>query len=450
MTSPTRSPRKLLPWLAGMLSIIPGLGHIYAGRPARGLIVLAALLAQAGTLVAADLPKAVWWLAIIWLWNITDAARLAAGRNSSLTPAIIIFASLNLIAGWHTSEIWPQIRQVDPVMGLANGRNLVGALANPDLLRTFELQDADAYLLTTGGKAKPSAGTQGRQLTIDTSSMKANGMIEARGQGFIPDTPGELFLRSGGIKKLVDFNTDGAGHFRCVFKNPIQIPGEYWIRAEVKRSLPVTQWRASETLTSCADQMLETVFLAFLGTLISVIISLPLSFLAARNLAGQIPAGAIVYSFTRAAFNVLRSVEVLIIAVLMSIVVGIGPLAGVLALAIHGVGALGKLYSEAIESIEHGPIEAVISTGANWLQVVRFGAVPQVIPQFISFTMYRWDINVRMATVIGLVGGGGIGAQLYSYITGLRWEQAATAIWLIAIVVMLMDYASAVIREKVV
>ncbi len=156
----------------------------------------------------------------------------------------------------------------------------------------------------------------------------------------------------------------------------------------------------------------------------------------------------IVYGATRALFTVLRSVEVLIIALIAVVVVGLGPFAGVLALAIHGIGALGKLYSEAIESIDHGPIEAIRSTGASELQVVVFAVVPQVVPQFIAFTLYRWDINVRMATVIGLVGGGGIGQQLYNYMQTYQWRQAATAIWLIAAVVMIMDYASAVIRER--
>jgi phosphonate transport system permease protein len=134
----------------------------------------------------------------------------------------------------------------------------------------------------------------------------------------------------------------------------------------------------------------------------------------------------------------------------MAVVVGIGPFAGVMALVIHSIGALGKLYSEAIESIDSGPIEAVTATGANRLQVVLFAVVPQVIPQFISFTLYRWDINVRMSTIIGFVGGGGIGYLLIQYINLLQWNQAGTVIWLIALVVAAMDHASAVIREKVV
>jgi len=195
--------------------------------------------------------------------------------------------------------------------------------------------------------------------------------------------------------------------------------------------------------------MIETIYLALVGTGLSLIFALPLSFFGARNLMSSTPALRIVYALVRALFTVLRSVEVLIFAVIAVAAVGIGPFAGVLALAIHGIGALGKLYSEAIESIEHGPIEAIRATGANEIQVVAYAVVPQVVPQFIAFTLYRWDINVRMATVIGLVGGGGIGYQLIQYMNLLQWRQAATAIWLIAGVVMVMDYASTVIRERI-
>ncbi len=195
--------------------------------------------------------------------------------------------------------------------------------------------------------------------------------------------------------------------------------------------------------------MLETIYLALIGTALSIVFAIPLSFLGARNLMSGSPLLKTIYGLTRGLFTILRSVEVLIFAVIAVAAVGIGPFAGVIALAIHGIGAVGKLYSEAIESIEHGPIEAVRSTGANELQVVTYAVVPQVVPQFIAFTLYRWDINVRMATVIGLVGGGGIGYQLIQYMNLLQWRQAATAIWLIAGVVMLMDYASAVIRERI-
>ncbi len=206
----------------------------------------------------------------------------------------------------------------------------------------------------------------------------------------------------------------------------------------------------SDAARVSAPKMLETIYMALLGTMISLLFAIPLSFFGARNLMSSSPILKTLYGITRGLFTILRSVEVLIFAVIAVAAVGIGPFAGVIALAIHGVGALGKLYSEAIESIEHGPIEAIRATGANELQVVLYGVVPQIVPQFIAFTLYRWDINVRMATVIGLVGGGGIGYLLVQYMNLLQWPQAATAIWMIAGVVMVMDYASAVIREKVI
>ena len=440
------------PWIASALSVLPGVGQIYAGRWKRGVGLMLTLLAQTLTLKVAGAQAALPWLVVIWLWNMADAWRIAAGRPSSLVVPATVLAALNLIIGAQSSEIGGQLRQLDPATGLAQARNLTAALARPDMLQVYDLQTADADLSVSLSRRRQALAAEqgGPTLLLRVTDKRPGAWVYAIGRGFAPRAAGQLYLRSGGDKKLADFTTGPKGGFTVRFRNPIVIPGNYWIEAEVRRPVPITQWRASRTLQSSAKLMLETIFLAFLGTAISLLISLPLSFLAARNLTSQMPGGWGLYSLTRSAFNILRSVEVLIIAVIMAIIVGIGPLAGVLALAIHGVGALGKLYSEAIESIEHGPIEAVMSTGANWMQVVRFGAVPQVVPQFISFTMYRWDINVRMATVIGLVGGGGIGNLLMSYINSLQWERAATAIWLIAVVVMLMDYASAVIRERVV
>jgi len=114
------------------------------------------------------------------------------------------------------------------------------------------------------------------------------------------------------------------------------------------------------------------------------------------------------------------------------------------------VASLAKLYSEQIESIDPGPIEAITATGASALQVVRYAVVPQIVPPFIAFTIYRWDINVRMSTVIGMVGGGGVGFLLIQFINLLQWQQAATAVWGITIIVAAMDYFSAAVRERVV
>jgi len=163
---------------------------------------------------------------------------------------------------------------------------------------------------------------------------------------------------------------------------------------------------------------------------------------------GQVPTGKLIYFIVRTTLNIVRSIEPLIWALVGVIWIGPGPFSGFIALTIHSVAALGKLYSEAIESINPGPIEALQSTGSNRLQTIMYAVVPQVLPPFISFTIYRWDINVRMSTVIGLVGGGGIGFLLIQWIRQFQYEAAGMAVWLIAITVAVLDYVSAEIRER--
>ena len=161
-----------------------------------------------------------------------------------------------------------------------------------------------------------------------------------------------------------------------------------------------------------------------------------------------LPTGMIIYYITRTLLNGTRSVEPLIMAIVAVIWVGIGPFAGSLALALHTVASLSKLYSEQVESISTGPIEAVRATGANQLQTIIYAVIPQIIPPYISFTMYRWDINVRMSTIIGFVGGGGIGFLLIQNINLLDYRGASVQMLAIAIVVASMDYISSVIRER--
>jgi phosphonate transport system permease protein len=147
-------------------------------------------------------------------------------------------------------------------------------------------------------------------------------------------------------------------------------------------------------------------------------------------------------------FNTLRSIEALVLAIVFVIWVGLGPFAGALALALHTVAANAKLYSEQVESINAGPVEAVRATGATRLQTVVYAVVPQIVPPYISFTMYRWDINVRMSTIIGFVGGGGIGFLLQQNIALLNYRAAAAQMLAIAIVVASMDYLSSRLRER--
>jgi phosphonate ABC transporter permease subunit PhnE len=162
------------------------------------------------------------------------------------------------------------------------------------------------------------------------------------------------------------------------------------------------------------------------------------------------PLGSTLYNISRALLNTIRSIEPLIMGLVFVIWVGIGPFAGVLALTLHSIASLGKLYSEQVENIDEGPIEALDSTGASRLQMIIYAVIPQIIPPYIAFTMYRWDINVRMSTIIGFVGGGGIGLLLQQQINLLRYRDAGVAVLAIAIVVSVLDYASASIRERLI
>ncbi|MGB3346219.1 MAG: phosphonate ABC transporter, permease protein PhnE [Candidatus Humimicrobiia bacterium] len=206
----------------------------------------------------------------------------------------------------------------------------------------------------------------------------------------------------------------------------------------------------SNTFFLVIEKMIETVFLALMATTIAILVAFPISFLAARNLMSVNPISVTIYYIVRTILNVLRSVEPLIMAIIFVVWVGLGPFAGVLALAVHSIAALGKLYSEVVESIDPGPIEAVTSTGANRLQTIVYAVIPQVVPPYLAFTIYRWDINVRMSTIIGFVGGGGLGYLLQQWIRLFMYKEAGAAVWAIVIVVAIMDFASAKAREKMI
>jgi len=190
------------------------------------------------------------------------------------------------------------------------------------------------------------------------------------------------------------------------------------------------------------DDPLKTLWLpAGLGAVIGLALAIKLS------MQDTLPTGLVIYYLARTIFNALRSIEALIMVIVFVVWVGIGPFAGVLALSLHTVAALAKLYSEQVESILPGPIEAVRATGATRLQTIIYAVIPQIIPPYISFTMYRWDINVRMSTIIGFAGGGGIGFLLMQNINLLNYRAASAQMLAIAIVVASMDYVSSKLRE---
>ncbi|MDO8562765.1 MAG: phosphonate ABC transporter, permease protein PhnE [Candidatus Limnocylindria bacterium] len=196
--------------------------------------------------------------------------------------------------------------------------------------------------------------------------------------------------------------------------------------------------------------MLVTILLGVVATAIATVIALPLAFLGARNIMTGHPVTAGVYAVVRVIFTIIRSIDVLIVVIVFSIVFGLGSAAGVFGLAFHNIGVLGKLYSEAIEGIDPGPGEAITATGANRLQVVLTAVLPQIFNPFVSFTIYRLDANVRLAPILGFVGGGGIGQQLFQTINLLQYEKAGLIIFMIIVTVAVMDFGSSQIRKKLV
>lgn len=202
-------------------------------------------------------------------------------------------------------------------------------------------------------------------------------------------------------------------------------------------------------LRESLSDLVVTIFMAVMATLFATIIAIPLSFFAARNLSRGM-AGRFVYTVLRGLMSIFRSIEPIVWAIVFLVWVTSrhASFAGVLALWIHSIADLTKLYAERLESIDEGLIEAITATGAHRLQVLRYGVVPQIVNPYISFTLYRFDINVRMATVVGLVGAGGIGQRLIAYLSGQRYPSAGTVMLLIVIAVWAIDYLSSRLRSK--
>jgi phosphonate transport system permease protein len=210
-------------------------------------------------------------------------------------------------------------------------------------------------------------------------------------------------------------------------------------------------WPPNPTvLQQVASQMLITIEIALIGTFLASLFAIPLSFLAARNLTQSNWFMRTVFALTRTFFNVDRGVDTLILALVFVAAVGLGPFAGILAMAIHSIADLGKLYSEAIENIDKGPLEALESVGASGLNVVRWAVLPQVFPLFLGFTLYRFEINFRVSIVLGLVGAGGIGYFIQEKMASGAYDQMVVAIIAIVIVVNMIDFASSWLRSRLV
>lgn len=204
--------------------------------------------------------------------------------------------------------------------------------------------------------------------------------------------------------------------------------------------LGICQVLPQETLALLATLAVPAVVLGVLAGLLSLRMSPK----------RQMPIGMAIYSVTRTILNVLRAIEPVILGFVLVVWVGIGPFAGVMALILHSIADLGKLFSEQVENIEEGPLEAVTATGANRIQVINFAVVPQIVPHYLAFIFYRWDINVRMSTIIGFVGGGGIGLVLFRSTNLTQYRQASVMVIAIAVVVTVLDTISSRVRKRII
>ena len=193
------------------------------------------------------------------------------------------------------------------------------------------------------------------------------------------------------------------------------------------------------------DALWQTLAIAFLGTTVASVIALPLGFLSARN----VVAGRIVHFLSRRTLDCVRSVDTLIWALIWINVVGLGPFAGALAIASTDLAALAKLMSEAIETAAKGPVEGVLACGGGRLAVIRFGLLPQVLPIFAGQALYYFESNTRSATIIGIVGAGGIGLYLSEMIRVLEWREASFLILMVLIAVAVIDAISSRLRAAI-
>jgi len=191
--------------------------------------------------------------------------------------------------------------------------------------------------------------------------------------------------------------------------------------------------------------MLETIEIAFLGTFIAIVLSIPVGLFSARNLAPNYG----VFLVARTITIFFRAIPEFIIAMILVIAIGFGAIPGVLALGIHTMGFLAKFYAEDIEHVNKGPIEALKSSGASKRQIISFGIIPQIIPSFIANNLYILDRNIRMATMLGIVGAGGIGYELQSSFRMFEYQRVSAIILIIFIAIFIIDNLSSYVRSKI-
>jgi phosphonate transport system permease protein len=223
----------------------------------------------------------------------------------------------------------------------------------------------------------------------------------------------------------------------------LELPGGVW---QVVYKMYFEQGPDLGYLGVSLEHMIQSIEIAWVGTIIGAILSLPIGFIAAKNVSS-----GFVSNVMRQFLNAIRAFPELVLAVAIFIpIAGLGPVAGALAIGIHSIGTLGKLTAEVIEGIDPGPVEAARAAGGRWGQIQRWGVLPQVLPEIIAFWLYRFEINIRAAAVLGVVGAGGIGFIVEQTIRFGRYPRAGTAILVVVIVTILVDIVSGWVRRRII
>lgn len=222
---------------------------------------------------------------------------------------------------------------------------------------------------------------------------------------------------------------------------PLQLVGSLPRIAEFLGRMVPPNWSVWEVV---ARASLETLEIAVLGTFIGLVASFPLGFLAASNLTP-----GWIHHPIKIGLSLVRSVPLILLALLFVVAVGLGPFPGVLAIAFHSVGMLGKFCAEAFENTDPHIVETIQGTGASRAQILRFAILPQIIPQIISFALYRLELNIRDATILGLVGAGGIGYYITLYIRGFQYDKVAALCLIIFAMVLAVDLIAFLLRKRV-
>ncbi|MBU8907414.1 phosphonate ABC transporter, permease protein PhnE [Desertibacillus haloalkaliphilus] len=201
-----------------------------------------------------------------------------------------------------------------------------------------------------------------------------------------------------------------------------------------------------DILPKMIEESLVTLAMAFLGTFFALLIALPISFMAAYNTSRH----PIFYSTTRSSLSVLRSIPEIVFGLVFVVAVGLGPFPAVIAIMLHNIGVLGKLISELIESSDHGPQEAMKAVGATRWVAVLFSILPQIWPNVLSHYFYRFEVAIRTSLILGFIGAGGIGQQLFNYFNTMQYKSVGIAILMISILVILVDFIGGKVRQRVI